>query len=195
MNRIARTLVTSAPLVAALAVGGLSFGAGAASADPVPFGPTTLGQPEPGPVDPNLPNGPVVIGIPEPGPVDPNLPNGPVVIGIPEPGPVDPNLPNGPDTITNPAPCPTHGGCGSDPLDGPGDLTNGDPTPADPGEVTEPVAEVAQDLASVPTPTRVDAGIGPVDGSNGLEWLLLGGSLVGLSGAAYGARRLIRRTA
>ena len=172
MNRIARTLLTSAPLVAALAVGGLTFGAGAASADPVPFGPNTLGQPEPGPVQP-----------------------GPVVIGIPEPGPVDPNVPDGPDTITNPAPCPTHGGCGSDPLDGPGDLTNGDPTPADPGEVTEPVAEVAQDLASVPTPTRVDAGIGPVDGSNGLEWLLLGGSLVGLSGAAYGARRLIGRTA
>ena len=159
MNRIARTLVTSAPLVAALAVGGLSFGAGAASADPVPFGPTTLGQPEP--------------------------------------GPVDPNVPDGPGTITNPAPCPTHGSCGSDPLDGPGDLTNGEPTPADPGagSGTESFTEAAQDLPSTPTPTRVDAGTGPIDGSNGLEWLLLGGSLVGLSGAAYGARRLIGRTA
>ena len=100
-------------------------------------------------------------------------------------------------TITNPAPCPTHGSCGSDPLDGPGDLTNGEPTPADPGagSGTESFTEAAQDLPSTPTPTRVDAGTGPIDGSNGLEWLLLGGSLVGLSGAAYGARRLIGRTA
>ena len=190
MNRIARTLATSAPLVAALAIGGLTFGAGAASADPVPFGPTTLGQPEPGPVQP----GPVVIGIPEPGPVEPNVPNGPDTIGIPEPGPVvNPNVPDGPDEITNPAPCPTHGGCGSDPLDGPTDLSAGEPTTVDPG--ADASTDVAQELKDVPTPTRVDAGLGPVDGGHGMEWLLLGGSLVGLSGAAYGARRLIGRTA
>ncbi len=189
MNRIARTLVTSAPLVAALAIGGLTLGAGAASADPVPFGPTTLGQPEPGPVQP----GPVVIGIPEPGPVEPNVPNGPDTITNPEPGPADPNVPDAPDEITNPAPCPTHGGCGSDPLDGPDDLSAGDPGTVDPG--ADSSTDATQDRSSVPTPTRVDAGTAPVDGGNSLEWLLLGGSLIGLSGAAYGARRLIGRTA
>ncbi|MCK5892275.1 hypothetical protein [Aeromicrobium sp.] len=174
MNRIARTLATSAPLVAALAVGGLTLGAGAAAAEPVPLGPTTL-------------------AVPDPGPVDPNLPDGPGDLTNPEPGPVDPTVPDGPDDLTAPTPCPTHGDCGPDPVDGPDDFTAGDPEPGDPGDDSSGGA--GQDGSSVPTPTRVDAGVAPTEDGQGLEWLLLGGSLVGLSGAAYGARRLIGRAA
>ncbi|WP_229054303.1 hypothetical protein [Aeromicrobium sp. Leaf350] len=189
----AATAIRGLVLAAALTVGGLALGAGAASADPIPFGPTTLGQPQPGPVQP----GPGDIAQPQPGPVEPNVPQGPGDIAQPEPGPVvNPDVPQGPGDITNPAPCPTHGGCGgTGPQQGPSDLSAGTPTTVDPGTVETVETETAQEVPEVATPTRVDAGLGPVDDGNGLAWLLLSGSAVGLSGAAYGARRLIGRHA
>lgn len=197
MNAITRSLIASA----ALTIGGLTLGAGAASADVVPFGPSNIAQPQPGPVGPQ---GPGDIAQPQPGPVDPQGPNGPGTITNPEPGPdVNPDIPQGPGGITAPQPCPTHGGCG-DPLDGPDDFTNGDggsggdeptDTPDSSGTDSSSTDSASTSTGTqgsrVATPTRVDAGLGPVGGTSSLEWLLLGGSLVGLSGAAYGARRLM----
>ncbi|WP_050760890.1 hypothetical protein [Aeromicrobium marinum] len=151
--------------------------------DPQPQpGPVVIGVPEPGPVGPQ---GPGDVKAPVPGPVDPDpKPQGPGDIKAPQPGPADPK-PQGPGDLTAPAPCPTHGAdCGGDePVDEPGDSSTGDDTTGDPTS-TSADREFA-------TPTRIDAGTPAAD--DDLTWMLLGGSLVALSGAAVAARTLARR--
>jgi hypothetical protein len=125
-----------------------------------------------------------IIGLPPPS----GDPEGPV-IGIPEP---EPTHPDGPGDLTAPQPCPTHGDCGGS--NGGGE--DGD-QPADKPDVhnvggLQPKSEVEH----VALPTRIDAGLAPVQqDENGLEltWLLAGGALVTASGAAFAARRVRNR--
>lgn len=91
----------------------------------------------------------------------------------------DPTPGPGADDLTSVPPCPTHGTCGKD---------SGDKDSAD--EDDQP--STGDDIAR---PTRVDAGTGSSDEGLDLAWMLAGGALVTVSGAAYAARRVARTRA
>lgn len=106
----------------------------------------------------------------------------------------DPVDHDGPGGITAPQPCPTHGvDCTPD------DDDKGD----EPGEPGKPGDEPGHNggnngggtVESVALPTRIDAGIAPVQDESGLalSWLLTSGALVTASGAAFAARRVRSR--
>ena len=175
MNRIIRNLIVAAPLATAA----LTMVPTSAMASD---GPIIIAQPH---TDPQPPIDKLAI----PDPVEPKD-----KIALPKPKPpVEPNdkvapkpkptQPDGPDVITNPEPCPTHGVCGNDDKDGPGN-GGGDDSSDDTGKVDSDRLEV---------PTRIDAGLAAEEPDSGLEltWLLAGGALVTASGAALalGARK------
>lgn len=181
MNRIIRNLIVAAPLATAA----LTMVPTSAMASD---GPIIIAQPH---TDPQPPID--KIAAPEPEPVEPKD-----KIALPKPKPpVDdkvgpkpkPTQPDGPDVITNPEPCPTHGDCGNDDKDGPGN-GGGDDSSGD----TDTVDQVDD---SVEVPTRIDAGLAADESDNGLEltWLLAGGALVTASGAALALRARKRHTA
>lgn len=128
------------------------------------------------------PVGPVDRGIeiPDPGDDDPN------------PGPVvNPDLPQGPGGITDHPPCPTHGvdcGGGNDtpddePEDNPGD------NPGDDGD------NPGNEVNDIPVPTRIDTGAGgttPDDDGLALAWILAGGAVITVTGAAFAGRSVAR---
>lgn len=125
------------------------------------------------------PAGPTIdeIAIAEVGPVNPDD-KGP----FPQPE-VNPDLPDLPDDkVSIPQPCPTHGSCGDDtPDDKKGPNDEGDPGDDDSSTGDE-----------FEKPTRIDAGAA-TNGASGtgddLAWLLTGGVLIAMTGAAYAARR------
>jgi hypothetical protein len=111
----------------------------------------------------------------------------------PEPGPelddkaplpVDPDEPNVPDDKKGPPQCPLHGPCG----DGPDDEK-------DPGDDDGDKKDDDGDKDGFKKPTRIDAGAGSSDDGMELTWLLAGGALVTVSGAAFAANRRARATA
>ena len=181
MNRIIRNLIVAAPLATAA----LTMVPTSAMASD---GPIIIAQPH---TDPQPPID--KIAAPEPEPVEPKD-----KAALPKPKPpVDdkvgpkpkPTQPDGPDVITNPEPCPTHGVCGNDDKDGPG---NGDGSSDDVDKVNKDQSD-----DSVEVPTRIDAGLAADETDSGLEltWLLAGGALVTASGAALALRARKRHTA
>lgn len=192
MNSTIRNLIIAAPLATAA----LTMVPTSAMATD---GPVIIAQPH---IDPEPPVDKIAIPKPKP-PVEPND-----QIAIPEPKPpVDdkvgpkpkpkPTQPDGPDVVTNPEPCPTHGGCGNDDKDGPGNGGSGDDSSDD--DTTAPAAKVNKIQAddTVVVPNRVDAGLASEQSEGGLElaWLLAGGALVTASGAALTLRARKRHTA
>ena len=191
MNRIIRNLIVAAPLATApLATAALTMVPTSAMASD---GPIIIVQPH---TDPQPPIDKLAI----PDPVEPKD-----KIALPKPKPpVEPNdkiapkpkpsQPDGPDVITNPEPCPTHGVCGNDDKDGPGN-GGGDDSSGD----TDTVDQVNKTQAEGPVevPTRIDAGLAADESDSGLEltWLLAGGALVTASGAAIALRARKRHTA
>jgi hypothetical protein len=148
-----------------------------------PDGPDKIAQPKPGPVQPD---GPDELAPPKPGPVQPD---GPDDIAQPDPDPVvDPGNPAEPtiDPTVDPTLDPT-----ADPT---GDPT-GDPTDADEsGESDQgPVAEQA--VLPADYDTDLASTVDSDDDNLALAFLVAGGTLVTVSGAAFAARRRARRTA
>ena len=180
MNRIIRNLIVAAPLATAA----LTMVPTSAMASD---GPIIIAQPH---TDPQPP----IDKLAAPKPTEPKD-----KIALPKPKPpVDdkvapkpkPTQPDGPDVITNPEPCPTHGDCGNDDKDGPGNGGGDDSSDTD--QVNKTQAE-----GPVVVPTRVDAGLAADESDSGLEltWLLAGGALVTASGAALALRARKRHNA
>lgn len=166
MNRTARIVALAAPLATVV----LSLGVSPALAEPAGPAIDEIASAPQGPVNPHLP------------PVDDKaaLPTDPE----PEPQP-NPQGPN--DEITDQQPCPTHGSCGED-------------TPDDkkgPDDEDEPGDDDSSD-DEIDKPTRIDAGAASAEsGATGddLAWLLTGGVLIAMTGAAYAVRRRERTSA
>jgi len=100
----------------------------------------------------------------------------------PQPGPQGPD-----DKVAIPEPCPTHGPCGDQPDDKKG--PNDEDEPGDDGSSTGD---------EIDKPTRIDAGAATSDTAapnDDLAWLLTGGVLIAMTGAAYAARRRDRSAA
>lgn len=183
MNSTIRNLIIAAPLATAA----LTMVPTSAMATEGPVNIIAQPHTDPQPLD--------NIAIPEPEPAEPID-----KIAAPKPKPpVDdkvgpkpkPTQPDGPDVITNPEPCPTHGDCGDDDKDGPGN-GGGD----DSSDETDKVNKIQAD-DTVEVPSRIDAGLAAEqsDGSLDLAWLLAGGALVTASGAALALRARKRQTA
>jgi hypothetical protein len=117
------------------------------------------------------------------GPVNPHLPEVDDTSSQPE-DPDQPTGPDGPDDKVSIPPCPTHGGCGDEPDDkkGPNDEK-------DPGDDDSSTGD------EIEKPTRIDAGAATSGTSDDLAWLLTGGVLIAMTGAAYAARRRERTSA
>jgi len=169
-----RSIVIALPLAASLAIG-----AGAASAQPNFPGPGDISTPEPGPVLP----GPDDIAIPQPGPVQP----GPGDIAIPQPGPSKPApgpaAPK-PSTPTPSTPKPT---APTSTAPAPVSAPAGVEEPQEVVQVSTTTSSPDDDLRATPATDVAD------DGDATVVWLLLGGTVVGVVGAAALARRLTRR--
>ena len=155
-------------LAAPLATVAFSLGVSPALAEPAGPGLDKIASAEQGPVNPHLPEVDDKTSMPE----DPDQPTGP----------------QGPDDkVSIPEPCPTHGSCGDEPDDKKGPNDQGD----DPGDDSSTDDEIEK-------PTRIDAGTATSEaGTAGddLAWLLTGGLLIAMTGAAYAARRRERTEA
>jgi hypothetical protein len=112
----------------------------------------------------------------------------------------DPTVPPGPGDLTDET-CPTHGGCDpGDPDDRPDDLTDTPPCPThgpcDPDIPGDEPGDAPGDQpgnGDIPLPTRIDTGAGGPDGGGiELAWLLAGGVLVTVTGAAVAGRAAAR---
>ncbi len=174
MNRTARMITLAAPL----ATVALSLGISPALAEPAGPALDTISSAPAGPVNPHLP-------------VDPQGPVDKVALPVdpdPEPQPDPQPGPQGPDDkVSIPEPCPTHGPCGDQPDDKKG-----------PNDEDEPGDDDSSTGDEIDRPTRIDAGsatndAGTVD--DDLAWLLTGGVLIAMTGAAYAARRRDRSAA
>jgi hypothetical protein len=148
-------------------------------------GEVSHGKPKPTHPKPNHPQGPGDISpAPKPG-----HPDGPGDITSPEP---EPTHPDGPGDLSAPKPCPTHGvDCTPDNGD------KGDQPQGNGGNGGGSTDASHTEDATFATPTRVDAGTASAadqHGENGLElsFLLAGGALVTVTGAAFAARKRAR---
>ena len=204
MNRTART-VKNLVLATGFSAAALTLTVTPAHADG-PQGPGGISQ------------APIVDPTPDPEP-QPQLPTDDVENPAPEPNPHPKPQPNGdgPGEITDTPDC-THG-CGGggevpDDKQGPNQEPGDEPTdnpaedaPLDQGcftgcdlpEEDPEVTSVSIPSEDVQTPTRIDAGLGDeaASGQGGSDstWLLAGGALTALAGAAAAARARSRRNA